>query len=170
MSNDILTREDKIKKFEKETGLKPKPLKVRDIPVIIRYFEETGIKERVFEVLFPETEMKVSTWAEFREELNLSAEDLDAIKRRSRGDFLTALRITPGAEHLVPEVKSTSDMVKEIVDIIFDVFGDQSIYSKTIKTLAHLYDTEEENVEDLTLGQLRIATEVIVEDENFTLS
>lgn len=142
-------------------------LSVRDIPKITRYLNNTGLKKRIYTIFFDKPKPKVATWGELRQELELSKEEIDEIRKNSGGDFVLALKMTEGAEHLVPEEIEYTDIVKEVVDIIFDLFDEDEVYNETVELVASIYQVETEEIESLSFADFTELVKGIMASSNF---
>lgn len=147
--------------------LKQRTLKVRDIPKITRYLKTTKIKDRIYDTFFFKAEPKLKTWGEIRTELDLSKEEINELRIKSRGDIVLALKLVEGGEVYLPEERTPEDITKAVVDIIFDVFDEEGVYGQTIDLLADIYESDNETIEDKTIAELYKLVTDIVSDVNF---
>lgn len=144
-----------------------KEIKVRDLPVITKYFNETGLKSKLETIIFPKEDLLVTTWAELREEANLSLEELNDVKTNTGGDLVLALKTTSGAEHLAPKEMTQQELSHLIFETIYDVIDDERIYNLTVGILAYLYEIDKEEVEDMSLKEMKEAIMGAIESQDF---
>lgn len=147
--------------------LEMKEIVVIDLPKITKYFNETGLKKKLETIIFPQEDLLVTTWAELREEANLTLEELNDVKANTNGNLALALKTTSGAEHLAPKEMTQQELSHLIFETVYDVIDDEKIFNKTIDILAYLYETGREEIEQLSLKEMKDVIMEVVENQDF---
>lgn len=147
--------------------LEMKEIVVIDLPKITKYFNETGLKKKLETIIFPQEDLLVTTWAELREEANLTLEELNDVKTNTNGNLVLALKTTSGAEHLAPKEMTQQELSHLIFETVYDVIDDEKIFNKTIDILAYLYETDRGAIEQLGLKEMKEAIMGVVKSQDF---
>lgn len=147
--------------------LEMKEIVVIDLPKITKYFNETGLKKKLETIIFPQEDLLVTTWAELREEANLTLEELNDVKTNTNGNLVLALKTTSGAEHLAPKEMTQQELSHLIFETVYDVIDDEKIFNKTIDILAYLYETDRGAIEQLSLKEMKEAIMEVVKSQDF---
>lgn len=150
-----------------EKKLKMKKITVRDLPKITNYLTKTGLKEDLIDIMAPKEEELTVTWAQIREEAGLSLEELNELQSNTRGDIMLALSTTDKLSHLVPKRDTYQEMLIKIINLAFNILDVEANYNATIELVAYLYETTTDEIEDMSLAEMKQLTEDITANADF---
>lgn len=131
-----------------------KKITVKDVRIITKFLLKVGLKDEVLEMFFPkENEFIPKTWIEMRKHLQetykMSDEEFHTYRKATGQDLRVAVE---QYRHDFPQ--KSDDISPKLTSLVMDLLADDVKYEETIKVLAHLFQTTEEELEELTIKEV----------------
>lgn len=167
---EMLDMEEKMKEFQKEYPIRD--IVMRDLRLFTKYLTGTGLKDQLMETFFSDQSGKigVESWADLREKLGLSADELDQLKVRANNDLVLAVNMHPGAAPYRAKERTVAELYVEIIEIVYDLIDDDKKYEMTVELISDLYQLDVEKVETVSIETFVFMVMGIIKNENFTIA
>lgn len=170
VKQEVLDIDTRMKEFQKEYPIRE--IVMRDLRLFTKYLTSTGLKDQLIDTFFSDqsSNIGVDSWADLREKLGLSAEELDQLKTRSNNDLVLAVNIHPGAVPYRAKERTVAELYVDIIEIVYDLIDDDNKYELTVDLIANLYQLEKEEVETVSIETFVFMVMGIIKNENFTIA
>lgn len=159
--NTVVEQQPVAKKY------KIKTFEVRDGRVIAKFLIATGLKETLFNLLFPKNNSgQPDNWVDLRKYVQAAYSLTDAEFREFQQIYKGRLP-SAIAEYQNDFPETNADFGKILVEKLLDIFADDGAYDATMNMLAYLCDTEKQVFEGMSFTELYEAVSDIMANSGF---
>lgn len=151
---------EELPEFTKQFKLRK--ITVRVVLPITRYLKEVKLLDLLIAFLNGGEEEEIATtWADIRQERNMTMDELNELKAMHNGNIGAAL----GDIGMVAEKgeDATTKLIRQVIEIITD----EASFSKSVEMIAYLFEVDEEEVYDLEIKELIALIRHLMSNKDF---
>ena len=144
-----------------------KKFEVKDGRYVAKFLIKTDLKKTLFDLMFPQDNPNLpKNWVELRKHLQSVHEMSDAefkeLQKTTGGNFQVAL-----TKYAADFPAAQNDFGKALIDIVIEIFAEDSRYEALVDFLAHMFQVEKEEIENLSMQEAIDLIRKLMSDSGF---